>query len=281
MAASAGKINVKDFLMKVGGTSAAFATGATINLTSAVTDAPPRYGDGNYRENTKGIQSYTVEVPGLLDREGALAAPDDLALTVGGKALCLEGASVTISVGMQTITSTCGGAWQEVRPNIRGVSISGQGFYFDPNATGTANDAFETTLDEVLGVTNATEGLSIVLSFGSVIISGTFRPSSLSIGGTIPDVAKAPVQFESYGDVAVDPGDIDTVFSALLQSVFNGSGASSAVSFETGPATTGSAKYTGSGYVSSINITIPVRNGASTMSTTIMGNGALTEGTVS
>lgn len=280
MAASAGKILVRDFAFKVGGNPVGFSTGATFNITRAVNNAPPNSGDGNYQSATYGMGSWTAQVDSLLDDEGALIAADDLAVTVGGspKALCLEGATVTISVGMQTITSTCGGAWQEVRPNVRAVTITANSIYYDPNATGTSNDATEIALDELLQATSA--GLPVTVSFNSFSLSFDAKVSGGSVGGTQPDVVKAPWTFQSDGAVTIDVGDMDTALAALFNSVF-ASTVSSSVSVEAGGPGTGSAKLAGSGYVSGITMNLPYRTAQPSTSITITGNGALTEGTQS
>lgn len=207
--------------------------------------------------------------------EAAALSGAALSATIGGTALKgVRQVSLSVQCDVEPTVNTTAGAWRDLMPTTRRVTVSIDADWYDPNGTGaTALDAVQ---DEVAGSTSS--GLAVVVGWGSgQSLTITGRP--ISVTTQTPRGARntVAIEFQSTGSVTYTSTGADAGLAALITAILAANKATS-VAVKMASANSGSSQWSGSGYVTNLSVSIPYRRPVE-VTGTVEGSGALTYGT--
>ena len=262
--------NSVDWLAKIAGNAVGGSTGGTltINRTAEETTSDE---DARSKTSVLGTMSWSLGFDSFHKIGGQKLSGAGVSVTVGGTPLKgITEAALALTVGVGDVVNSTTGLARSLDPQTRSGSLTVSADYYDPLAAG--GGAYVAILDEMLGVTSA--GLAVVVTLGTMSFSFTGRPTTTSITKSLPEILKAGITFEATGPIVPTVGTSDTGVVALITAML-ATPASTPVVVLCGPAAVGATEFTGSGYVSSLTVTIPIATPVK-VSGTIEGSGPLT-----
>jgi predicted secreted protein len=274
-----------DFLLAAGGTLIGGATGVTTTLDANQIDIIEKTAGASGRWNRRlgGLKGHTssVELNWLAGGENIIGRENaSLELDLGSGLTVVPGVT-ELSLSMEMSLEPVGGIdkarWAFFIPNRKDITLSVTLNYIDPTDTG--GDVTQAVLDAI----NADTTLAAQVTVGTFTASGDVKLGSLDF--TTDADAIAPFSFEamSQGAWTKTDGDADSGLVALLDNFFAADPPALAfVSGELdaqGDPVLSTTKYEGSGFVTSIEITVPDEDEV-TASAEITGTGELVDAEV-
>jgi hypothetical protein len=196
-------------------------------------------------------------------------------LYVGRVLKGVKRANVALTCGVQDIVNTTTGLNRALLPTTRSASLDVEADWYDPAGTGA--EALDAWLDEIEA---STAGSPCAVFFGAA--GGfAFTAQAEEFTAAFPSEDRATVTMRAQSDGAItnlssgnDTG-LQSLFTAILAST-----AATAVTLLLASSNSGSTQWTGSAYVTSLSVSIPLEERVE-YSATFEGSGALTRGATS
>lgn len=221
-----------------------------------------------WQDLCKSVRSATLSLGGGWTESNSPYCSAGSSINFDGTNAAKGVSSFTFNGNADTIdvTTLASAGYREVLPGRRQATVDFEGIYFDPAGTG-ANIA--TIYNNVL---DGTTSCTIDLAWGaSSAITGTAYGSQLSIERADNDAVKISGSAQYTGTVTMS-----TAASTILEKILDAWEAASELTFLLGESVSGGTKFTGSGYVTSVSVTVPY-DGKIEWSATLEVDGAVTD----
>ncbi|AFH22425.1 hypothetical protein OSG_eHP25_00020 [environmental Halophage eHP-25] len=286
MAAPTSPISGVTVITEINSTVVAAQTDATLSWPTEVREITTK-NDYGWQASLPGMEEWTLEHSGLVinnsgdefisNSNAKFEIEADFGSGLAWHTIqYLDSIEATLETGIAETGGLDKSLARYIRPAQRSMSFDIEGSYLDPAAS--VGEEY----NELFANRKSSDDVNVRLTFADKTFTGNANVGDVefSFQGDSED-ATVSVSFQSDGQITESGTDFGSGFELFMDAFFNQNSVNVALkhyNLDTFSAVTGSTTWTGSGYISTINLSA-AHGEEATADVTVEGDGPLTQGT--